>query len=290
MPNKFLKKRKAYIFWILPLFVIHLNIKAQTPAIPILEAIDKKLILHSASGHWDPSDKTEYTDADGMYYGRCMQLQLKNPGDDTLRISIPEGLLLISEDSTVQDMLVTQALEAILYPGKTKSYRLYAMCSEIHDKMPASFTKYKAGKMGDANLVAIAHVINKHFMQNMIGQNAVWAYTDNATLAELKNYGATKESIELTLGLLEKAGVKTKLAEDLNYISPESFVKVKDTLLVKLKLEQEKLQAKLETQEGKISMHPFTLYLGIGAIVFLAGMSATLVYRGRSIKKRDDVA
>lgn len=270
---------------ILILVVISINCLSQSdpPTINILDAIKKNFINYNSTGRWSGEDKSEYIDADGQYFGKSMLINLHNNSNDTIYIFIPEGLILVSEDTVVQDMVITKPIYALLKPKQTKKYPLYAMCSELHDKVPATFINYRVGKMADPNLVAIAKVINESFMQNVVGQDAVWAYMDNANIDELTQYGATTESLKLTMLLLEKAGVKTSLAKELNFIPKEEIKAEQDSTINKLTLELETSQRLMESQSTKFVLDPYLVYAGLGIIVLLAGgIIALAVTRAKS--------
>jgi hypothetical protein len=119
--------------------------------------------------------------------------------------------MLMCDDTTTQDMIITKPIYVNLEPRKQKEVQLYAMCSEIHDGAPNIFTDYKIGSIADKNLVSIANSIDEMLMNNIAGQGAIWAYTDQAEEAALRNYGAKDNTIKLTIEILNRAGVLTKL-------------------------------------------------------------------------------
>jgi hypothetical protein len=273
-----------YIIAILTAFLSLKCLAQDIPVINILDAIDKKTIDYKASGRYNTDDKTEYIDADGQYYGKSMLIILHNNSDDTLYIYIPEGLMLMSEDTVIQDMLITKPVYALLKPKRTQTYPLYAMCSEIHDKVPATHTKYTISKNNDEKLVSIAQTINRSFMQNVIGQGAVWAYTDNATEEDLRTYGARDETLELTLNLLAKAGIKTKLAEELNFVPPTIIEANKDSIIHSLSNDLDYANTVLKYKKENIELNPIAFYSGIGVIILIIGATTYLAFRKRKNK------
>ncbi len=196
--------------------------------IEIQEAIDNNKIEYSITGSWDYNDPKEYLDSDGQYFGKCMTITIRNKYNDTIPLSIPNGLLLMCDDTTVQDMLITKPMFVYLFPRQKKTFQLYAMCSEIHDAMPGKQKKYKVGKMANGDLVRIAYKIDEMFMHNIVGQGAVWACSDNATENDLRTYGATDASLKLTIELLDQAQVKTKLNPPINEPVKVDSIKPKD--------------------------------------------------------------
>lgn len=177
----------------------------------IQDAVDRKMIEYRISGSWNSSNQMQFLDADGQYFGKCMTIKIRSKVDSTNWINITNGLMLMCEDTTTQDMVITKTVFVKLAPRESTTVQLYAMCSEIHDAMPNSETFYSIGEMSDSNLVAITKSIDQMFMHNVVGQGAVWAYTDSATEPSLRRYGATDASLELTIQVLNKAGVSTLL-------------------------------------------------------------------------------
>jgi len=273
-----------YIIITLIAFVSLKCLAQDIPIINILDAIDRKTIDYKASGRYNVEDKTEYIDADGQYFGKSMLIMLHNNSDDTLYIYIPEGLMLMSEDTVIQDMLITKPVYALLNPKRTKTFPLYAMCSEIHDKVPATHTKYIVSKNNDEKLITIAQTINHSFTQNIIGQGAVWAYTDNATEDDLRTYGASDKTLELTLNLLDKAGIKTKLAEELNFVPSAQIEVNKDSIIKSLRYDLDYANTVLKYKKENIELIPIAFYSGIGVIILIIGSTTYFAFRKRKNK------
>jgi hypothetical protein len=155
------------------------------------------------SCHLHLKDNQVSIDADGLHYGKCMTLNLVSRVDSALFIFIENGLMLMCDDTTTQDMIITKPIYVNLEPRQQKEVQLYAMCSEIHDGAPNIFTDYNIGSIADKNLVSIANSIDEMLMNNVAGQGAIWAYTDQAEEAALRNYGATDNSLNLTIEIFD---------------------------------------------------------------------------------------
>jgi hypothetical protein len=85
------------------------------------------------------------------------------------------------------------------------------MCGQIHDDPPYVESTYKVGELSDSNTVKLAQYFEKNFIQNMIGQHALWAYTDEADYKELEKYGADSLTIALTQNILNDLSIRTTL-------------------------------------------------------------------------------
>lgn len=240
----------------------------------IQDAVDKKMIEYKISGSWNRNDKQQFLDADGQYFGKCMTIEIKSKADSTIWIYIINGLMLMCEDTATQDMIITKPIYVELEPKKSKTVELYAMCSEIHDGMPHRQTAYKIGNMADDNLVSITKAINDMFMHNVVGQGAIWAYTDNATEEDIRKYGATDASIELTIQVLNKAGVTTQLNP------PSQPISDIDTTVV-----QADAVPTVIPDENVILLDAYIVYAGAGVILLLLGSTIFLVFRKRNTKQ-----
>lgn len=211
------------ILLIVGLLFITFQLESQT--LNIKKAIVDKKIEYSLSGSWDNSDDEEFQDADGQYFGKCMTIIIRNKSTDTIWVYIENGLMLMCEDTTTQDMINTKPIYVHLQPKEKKKIQLYAMCTEFHDGMPTKNLKYTIGKVADNNLVKITQSIEDMFMNNIVGQGAVWAYTDNVTEKDLRKYGATNNSIKLTIELLNKANVFTQINKQIKTIVKKKKLK-----------------------------------------------------------------
>ena len=179
--------------------------------LPINEAIDKGLLELKISGASDPRIFHEVVDRDGVHFGKCMAIILKSNIDSLVLLKIDCGTELIPFDTTFQTMIVTKTVELPLYPNQTYATRFYAMCGQIHDDPPYVESTYKVGELSDSNTVKLAQYFEKNFIQNMIGQHALWAYTDEADVKELEKYGADSLTLTLTQNILNNLSIKTTL-------------------------------------------------------------------------------
>ena len=158
------------------------------PAIfPIKAAIERKMLEIRISGSYDPHFCYEVADKEGVHYGKCMDAILISKLDSTVLIKLECGTLLIPDDDSVQKMLVTKEILFPLFPHNVYRTRFYAMCSQIHNHAPYILSTFKVGNLADTSLVKLAKYIEASYNQNMIGQHAIWAYTDKPTFEELVN-------------------------------------------------------------------------------------------------------
>ena len=211
--------------------------------ISILDAINKGMLELKICGAYDPEFFYEVVDREGVHYGKCMAIVLRSKIDSFVLLKLDCGTMLTPTDSSVQEMLVTHNAVFPLYPGQTYSTRFYAMCAQLHNKAPSIETTFRIGEMADSNLLNLANYLNDNYIQNMLGQHAVWAVTDQADFDELKKYGADSNSIIKTKSILNDLNLATKLTvQSVNSSFPKS---------------------------EEIRIKPYLLYLGIGAFIIL---------------------
>jgi hypothetical protein len=215
MKNKLYNKTNNFLTVIMALTTLLSIGQGQNDSKPsvmlINEAIEKGLLELKISGAFDPRIFHEVVDKDGVHFGKCMAVILKSNIDSLLILKIDCGTELIPFDSTFQTMIVTKTVELPLYPDQIYATRFYAMCGQIHDAPPYIESTYKVGSLSDSNTVKLAQYFEKFFIQNMIGQHALWAYTDEADLNELEKYGADSLTIILTKNILNNLSIKTAL-------------------------------------------------------------------------------
>lgn len=214
--------------------------------VSIRDAINKGMLELKICGAYDPGYFYEVLDRDGVHYGKCMAIVLKSKIDSFVTVKLDYGTLLAPTDSIVQTMLVTHKAVFPLYPGQTYVTRFYAMCAQLHNKAPDIETTFSIGEMADSNLLRLANYLDANYIQNMLGQHAVWAMTDQADFDELKKYGADSNSIIKTKSILNDLNLATKLT-----------TRVKDSP---------------NKKSSKFVISQKILYLGIGGFIILIGL------------------
>ena len=200
--------------------------------IPLQEAIEKKMLELKIFGAYDPEIFHEVIDRDGAHFGKCMAIALKSNIDSLVLLKMESGTELLPFDTLFQTMIVTKSVELPLYPGREYTTHFYAMCGQLHDAPPYLEATYQLGALSDSNTVKLAQYFDKNYIQGMIGQHALWAYTDKADFKELTNYGADSLSIALTAAILNDLSIETKLNPKKQTISsaPEETIQVSKIL------------------------------------------------------------
>jgi hypothetical protein len=259
--------RQLFKIFTLGLFILtSFNLKAQDSLnnrkpteFSINEAIDKGMLDLKISGAYNPSIFLEVADNDGVHYGKCMTMILKSKIDSGILLRLDCGTQLIPFDTSVQTMIVTQKAVFPLYPNKTYATRFYAMCGQLHDAAPYFEKTFRIGELADTGLVKLANYLGDNYIQNMIGQHAMWAYTDEADFEELKKYGADSLSIAKTKEILTNLNLETKLTP-------------------------KRVAAPME-ETNEMVVNRYFIYAGLGLLFVLATIIVMLIIRS---KKKDD--
>jgi hypothetical protein len=184
--------------------------------ISLKQAIEENKVKAFITGSFNPQRYYRLSDGNGLHYGRCMDFILESQLDTFVILKLDAGYSLIPEDSAFQTMFVTKTVEFPLYPIKTVPYSVYAMCGEIHDEAPYYGMKYSMGGMADSSLLPTIELIEKEYLQNMVGQHMMWAVANNANKAELIKYGADSISLVRTINSLKSNNITCNLVKEVN--------------------------------------------------------------------------
>ena len=214
-------KINTALFFILFLFPEAGNANSGTSAkklsvIGLKQAIESKMVSVQVTGADMPGKFSESVDQEGLHFGKCMAISIKSNIDSGITIKLDCGTLLSPDDSDVQIMVATHDVSIALKAGKSYATKIYAMCTQMHRYAPTVFEKFKVGERADTTLLKLVKYIELTYNQNIIGQHALWAYTDKADKAQLEEYGADNNSIEKTAAMLDATHIVTllnKLAE-----------------------------------------------------------------------------
>lgn len=206
---------------------IFINNNAKADTISLFEAINKKLIVLSATRNEIVNNAESYTPS---YTGKCIKLSIQNISGKNLKIHLEPGRFMMPDDSAAQRMIVTREEFIAVNKALTVNREIYAMCSQLSKHSPSADAKFEVGGMASGNLLKVAQFISEKNYQSNAGQHALWAISDNANpgdiysdnkleTAALKDfvYKATgkKESVSGSFIKYEKGKVKGAVAFEL---------------------------------------------------------------------------
>lgn len=157
------------IFFIVFLFILLTAKVFASDTVSIKDAIDKGMIAVMAKGS-------------GGYSDECIELTIENRTGEDVILSIEAGRGMISEDTAMQDILVTKQYDFLLSKTEKAKLKIFGMCMRAHRSSPSKDSKFTVGKMADSLLVQLARFIDKFNYRNPTAQNAVWALSDGNPL------------------------------------------------------------------------------------------------------------
>jgi len=178
--------RFSSFIWLPSLFMI-LSVHANA-GISLAEALKKGLVKATLQG----SNRDSTRNFLSSYYGPCLTLSVQSMSKSTLSLTLENGRLLETNDSTEQRMVVTRDELITLQPGKNKRIQVFAMCTQMHDRSPGKESLLALGTMAEGNLLDMARFIGKKNYQSLAGQEAIWVITDNNDIGSIYSGNETE--------------------------------------------------------------------------------------------------
>ncbi len=144
-------------------------------AIPLKEAVSKGFVTISATG-------------EGGFTGKVLALDIASKHKKELTLAISAGLTFAADDSTVQDLMITEDRQLVLAAGAKRKLIVNAMCIEPYNGGPRLGSAFLLGAMAGDTLVKLAQYIATKGYQDDLGQSAVWTIINNEGLENV--YGS----------------------------------------------------------------------------------------------------
>ncbi|MBK8614177.1 MAG: hypothetical protein IPN85_12025 [Flavobacteriales bacterium] len=119
----------------------------------------------------------------GGHSGECVNVSVNNLRSDSLVVRIPAGWRFVSQDSTLQDLLVVEDEVLALAPKAAGTLTCRAFCCEASMGGPDDGSAFTAGTMASEPLQKLARFFTtEHFPDGAV-QQAVWAVSDGNDLS-----------------------------------------------------------------------------------------------------------
>ncbi|NUM32590.1 MAG: hypothetical protein HUU47_09750 [Bacteroidetes bacterium] len=163
----------------------------------IKEAISKRLIIVKIS--YNP---------ESVHYINPVIIEISNKTTKKINIKLKIGELLVPDDSSFQNIVITENLLATIEAGKRKILKPNGMCTEPYDKAGKEGISYFFIENNNNRLKEIANFIAENNFQDAIGQQALWCVVDkNKNILEINGYDSV-----LRLKLIKKVSEITGIA------------------------------------------------------------------------------
>jgi hypothetical protein len=170
--------------------------RATTEVIDLKEALQQKMVSCTFRGN-----------GASTHYLKPFKLKIKNLKNKDIIVRIPNGFTFMAEDSSYQNLIITEERRLALTPLTTKAYDLYAMCIEEHDRAPDDSVKYKPWKMANKVLAGLTKLIQEKKLYNCTAQQAVWVLACNAPIEDVAG-NPDEGSAELLKYIFDATGKK----------------------------------------------------------------------------------
>lgn len=138
----------------------------------------------------------------GGYNGKCIRLGVKNVSYEPVTVAVEVGRVFVSDDTTVQDLIVTQPLMVSVKPGETQYAEVFTMCTQSFNAGPKKAENFSIGKMATGNLKQLASLIGAKKYLSSTAQCAVWAVANNDPIENI--YGTDKQEMQDIATLLSE--------------------------------------------------------------------------------------
>lgn len=130
---------------------------------------------------------------------------MKNRTQSQLSVSLPAGYIFNADDSSYQNIIITQSLIANLQPCQTKEFEMYGMCIESSDISPSQYSTYSPSGIAEPKLLKLAQFIEQNKFFSPTGQQAVWAYMNDEPIYTVASID-TSQSFKLQRFFSELTG------------------------------------------------------------------------------------
>lgn len=149
------------------------NAFAKTITLTLTEAIEHKKI------------EAVFTSL-GDHKGKAMRVDMKNISDVDIDLQVPAGILLASDDESLQDLMIVKAHDVLVEKRSSQKLLLYVVCTQHNNTSPGTGDTYTFNKMAEGGLLRLAEFINtKRFYGKDGAQNATWALLEDSDLSDV---------------------------------------------------------------------------------------------------------
>ena len=135
------------------------------------------------------------TSTGDLFFREGVGYTVRNISSGDLIVVLPAGLLLPSDSSSEQTLMVTLPVTLTLKANQTTAGKLSTVCTQLTKHAPGSSARFTVGDVATGNLAAAANVIARHKWNGDLGaQFAVWRITDNMTMEDVTGGTGTQTS------------------------------------------------------------------------------------------------
>jgi hypothetical protein len=153
-----------------------------------------------------------------VHYAKPLIIKITNISNTKIEVSIPAGFVFTADDTSYQNIIITESIVAVLLPGQKKQIDLRGMCMEQGDMAPKGTCSYKPNKMAPEKIVQLAQFIEKNKFWSPAGQQAMWTLIEDKPLYTISSLDTSQAAI-LQKYLSELTGKKIEpFPEEMAYL------------------------------------------------------------------------
>lgn len=114
----------------------------------------------------------------GGYKGDVVTLAVQSLDNRQLKLKLPMGLTLKSDDPGEQDLVVTRNYVVYLDKKAAKQISLQTLCMQQSNSSPAEGSTFTVGELADANMLKLLRFVKGSPIGLNAFQEALWVLTD----------------------------------------------------------------------------------------------------------------
>lgn len=187
------------------------------------DALEKNLITAELDGI-----------SENPHFLNPLHARIKNVTSAQLQLHIPAGYIFGCQDTSFQDLIITEDVMITLNSGQSVEKALNSMCIEKNNSAPTEGIGYKFTKLADESLLKLAEYINEKKYFNSMAQQALWCITDGNSIENIDGEKEIAQDLrEFTCGLL---GIPVPEWSDDDYMNDGEyeasgfFIEIKGTM------------------------------------------------------------
>jgi hypothetical protein len=155
--------------------ILHLPTKASVMRINLLDAVKKNILSVNAFSN-------------GGHLGECLSLDLKNRTRQNIEVYIEPGLIFVCSDTNMQDLIAVGDMKVTIKPRTDTTLQLQAFCGKSYAHSPNFNISYRFERLGDPKMVSVLKFIKEKKLYDVMGQSAVWMFTNNHSFSRVYDY------------------------------------------------------------------------------------------------------
>ncbi|MBN1950535.1 MAG: hypothetical protein JW801_04985 [Bacteroidales bacterium] len=146
-------------------------------SIEFRDALNRKLITADLEGN-----------SNSPHFLEPLQARITNVSSSSLQLHIRPGYIFECQDTTVQDLIITEDVMITLKQGESVDRVLKSMCIEQHNSAPGNGAVFKFSKIAGGSLLKLAEYINEKKYHNSMAQSAIWCLTDGSPVSYITGF------------------------------------------------------------------------------------------------------